>query len=374
MITSCDKSGALYSNTYTSGVINSYGLATYGPYVYIGTNKVYRYNRLTRIVEKACANPECNGNCELESGLTRVIQIYDGKLFFWSYPSKVNSSIIYGYQEILTGDVKILLDISEEEGDGRGAFVFDNYLYYSRTVLRQGADATDKNSYVRYLCRVSINGGNEEFLKETDNESYAMVADNHFIVFSDNRLLAYDSNFQSFTKLFDCEENGYLNFASTCQYVSGKLFFLCMTGETISSQFKGSVHRLFYLVCVDLNTHEISQIIESPVISFRVTDDKIYYSPYVMRHMYIPNDYENNRENVIIFLADASLYECDFDGKNSIIIYSNDKSDYIEDYIVIDNVLYGLLQDFDYIAHKWGKSNFVSINFNDGKIDYAATK
>ncbi len=351
---SCNSKIDTKSTVHTSKVINSFGLGEYGQFIYSGSSIILKFNRNTGEMIKACADPECDGKCELESGLVRVIQIYDGKMFFWSYPSKARSSIIYGWQDIITGEVKILVNLNEDEGDGKGAFVYDGFIYYTRTALKDGADPSETDSYSGFMCRTPINGGKEERLREAENESFAMVADGFFITFQGDRLISYDKSFSVPKVLFSCEEAGYKSFVSTCQYYDGNLYFICSSDGS-------------YLVSLNLGTGSFRKVTDYEIQSFCLTESGIYVTPYVLK--VIDTDDFNNP----VYSTYSSLNFLSFDGSSDKTVYTNDKLNFGLEFTVIDNTLFGWAQDFDEEAHRWGEKFFLSINLNNGKATPAIT-
>lgn len=347
-----------------------FSILEHGPYVFIGGKSIRRYHRGTNLLTSACLDPECDGSCPLHGGITVVDQLVDGRLYFYSY-QHFTHGVRYGYQDIVTGEVKVLVTLSEKEDTMRwAAFVCDGYLYYTRRLLREGGDAENPEDYVDHICRMPADGGDEEAFIRT-NEPLLMVAEGKIVTMQDGDVHTYDIATKEKKTLFNIQTIGYKNFAGNFSFVNGKLYTLCRGDTYATSEYKQSSHLHQFLISVDIHTGEVKRVIEDPVIAYALTDDAIYYAPFELRHLYIPEDYERHPEQVAIFLASATLHACDLDGGNPRAVYTNEKLDYIEGFTVIDGTLYGWLYEFDDVNHVFGESYFGSIDLASGEITRA---
>jgi hypothetical protein len=83
----------------------------------------------------------------------------------------------------------------------------------------------------------------------------------------------------------------------------------------------------------------------------------------------MPEDYENNKDDLKIWSQDYTVYACDLDGKNVRAVYSNDKISYTSRMAVFDGVLYSLIGDYDEEEHYYSrKVSFGAIDLETGKI------
>ena len=137
---------------------------------------------------------------------------------------------------------------------------------------------------------------------------------------------------------------------------------------TQTSEYSLVNYILSFLVWVDVNTGEAGRVLETPVTSFCLTDEAIYYSPFKIRNLYVPDDYEEHPENVKVCLMDETLYACNLDGSNVRKVYTNDTLDYAEDFTVIDEILYGWIYDYNEETRTFDKTFFGAINFESGEI------
>ena len=368
--TACQNQKQPSSEVYSTNVIHSGGafnLQAYGPYIYAGGKSIRRYHRGSNLLTPACMDPECDGSCPLHGGILIANQLVDGRLYFYSYQNYTHI-VRLGYQDIVSGDVKVLVTLSDkEDANYMATYVWDGYMYYSSMLLRDGGDQDNPNDYVHHICRVSVNGGDGEAFLET-SEAMMMVADGVLVTMQDGTVYGYDILTKERKTLFNIEELGYRNLASEFYYVNGKVYFQCRSTAYCTSEYRGSQHLYQFLLSADIHTGEVNRVVENPTIAFTVTDDAIYYAPFELRHMYIPDDYEQHLENVVIYLASATLHACDLDGRNHRAIYTNETMDYTEGFTVIDGSLYGWIYDFDPETFILGSPYFARIDFESGKV------
>ena len=370
LMSSCDTRDDLPVDTHSTNVIKQ-GILENGPYVYCDGSKVMRYNKYSGLLSKACMDPECDGTCPLDEHILTICQIVDNKMYFCSFKGFEHRTR-YASQDLITGEVKVYVDLSEiEAGGSMRCFVYNDWMYYERYVLNDGGNIENPEDYYKNIYRVSLTSGKEEPVVKTEDESIMMAADGYIITYADGNIYAYNIDSREKNNIFNLDEYEYSLLGSTLSYLDGKIYFLCKSYSSYTSEYNKSSYMLNYLVSVDVKTGEYKKLIEDPVITFCVTDDAIYYSPMVLRHMYIPEDYENHPEGVVVFLADATLYSCALDGSNAVEVYTNDKMDYVESYTVIDGVLYGWLFDFDENNHCFTNQYFGAIDLNSGEITRA---
>ena len=55
-----------------------------------------------------------------------------------------------------------------------------------------------------------------------------------------------------------------------------------------------------FLICMDVRTGETGRVVDDPVTGFCLTNDTIYYLPQKLRYFYVPEDYEEHPEDVVV--------------------------------------------------------------------------
>ena len=101
-----------------------------------------------------------------------------------------------------------------------------------------------------------------------------------------------------------------------------------------------------------------------PVMTFSLTDDTIYYAPFKLRHLYVPDDYENNPEKVTFCLLDER--RCGIDGKNIRKVYTNDTL-IMPNFIVVGGIIYGWMFDYGEETHHF-QEHFRAIDMENDRI------
>ena len=348
-------------------------MVVYGNYIFLGMRAIHRYNRKTGELSKACRDIECNEKkCPIEDALVSTAGVYDGKLYFFSFKGMAPvSKIFIGYQDILSGDVTILKSMDADLmtlGLDR-VYVDGGYVYYETTVLKEGGDKKNPNDYERSICRVSLDGKKDEvFIKLEENEGMAIVCDGKLIMASEGKLYSIDIETKEKNLLFDCETYDALNITSNIVYVNGKLYFTAKSKNIYTPEITGGECSLKILFFVDVNTGEVKKVIEEPVTDFTVANDAIYYVPFKYRILYMPEDYENNKDDLRTWKMDYTVYACDLDGKNVRAVYSNDKISCSRWMAVIGGVLYSYISDYDEEEHTYSsKLSFGAIDLETGK-------
>jgi len=123
------------------------------------------------------------------------------------------------------------------------------------------------------------------------------------------------------------------------------------------------------LYSADINTGEIKKVLEEPISCFCVSDDAIYYVPFKYKILYMPEDYENNKEDLIAWYQEHTVYACDLDGKNIRAVYTNDQIGYSSYFSVFDGMLYGFTSAYIEEEHNYSsKMNFTEIDLETGEL------
>ena len=97
--------------TQSSCVIRT-DLIEYGPYIFVDGIYIRQYNMNTNLLSPSCQDPECEGSCPFEAEINQVIQVVDNKIFFYAWEAFTHN-VRYGYQDLVSGDIKVLVTLSE---------------------------------------------------------------------------------------------------------------------------------------------------------------------------------------------------------------------------------------------------------------------
>ena len=363
---SCSSSPSS-DEVYTTNVVRT-DMQSYGNYIYTFFGAVYRCNRVTNEFLKACVDPECDGKCPLDGAIAETDHIEKGKLFFHSFEAYTHK-VHYGYQDIVSGEVTILKTLSKMEAlNYSRAFVYNDYIYYSYYILKAGGDAANAEDYIQHLCRMPIDGGKEEVLMSCD-ESLIAVIDNKIITGSIGTMFSYDIDCLEKKLLWKYSDHDY-TVIGAFSAINDKLYFLAGTSNYDQCKYTNMKLNHNYLISLNVNTGEASRVVECPVITYSLTDDRIYYSPMVIRYLYVPDNYENHLNEIVMFRGDETLYSCNLDGTEIRQEYSNSTVDYIEDYTVVDRKLYGWIKNFNQDTNTWENEYFGTIDFETGTLTY----
>ena len=150
------------------------------------------------------------------------------------------------------------------------------------------------------------------------------------------------------------------------------MYFTALAQNYATEQYTGGQQRMSFLMCIDLASGQAERVVERPVETFSVTEQGIYYVPFELRHLYVPENPEQNPRGVKYCLFEESIYFCGHDGSDAKIVYTNDKLDFSFRFTVIDNTLYGWLFDYNEQEKNFSSSGyFGSVNFDTGRIVHA---
>lgn len=358
LLTSCTQNN--HTNIHTTGVTHQLGLQEYGPYVFFSDGQVKKYNRITNELTKACTDPECDGKCLLESVITKVNRVIDGKLYFSAFTAYTHE-FTYACLDILSGETSVLVQMTEAEDSGNAVCgVCDGYFYYIRKVLKDGGDKSKLSDYEPYFCRVPVDGGNETKLMPTDGAVLFGIADGKFIVEKDGVLCALDAVSGSSKPLFDFSEHGYTSMGSVPYIYENLFYFTCKNASQNS-----------FLIGLDTESGEFFRITEEPVFSFCVTDDSVYYCHMVMKNQEFINE-DGTSEIIPVQAQGKNLMQCGHDGNDTRICFNAEAIYLGTNYTVIDGELIGNIvksdgtNDGDKPSAGFGK-----LNLSDGSVTFA---
>ena len=344
-------------------------LAEYGNFVWAEWDKIYRFNRKTDTFMTACADPECDGKCPMECINNCFAGVHNGRLYFCAWQQFTHLTML-AYQDVVTGETHVIKTMSEiEDPISYATFIDADWWYYKCMRLKEGGDVTKPTDYEPYICRISLDGSKEEpVYKLEDSEYMMMAADGKIITGFAGKLYITDAETKHKEELYDFAQNGFFDAYTDMQYYDGKVYLVVSSTTREKSEYTGQSFPLTFLICIDLESYKAERVVDDPVYNFSLTEQGIYYVPFKLRHIYVPDNHEKYSEQVKVCLFDDSLYFCDFDGNNTEKVYTNDKLDYSFKFTVIDNTLYGWMFDYNEETHEFDKTFFGSINLDSGRI------
>lgn len=344
--------------------------AAHGDYVYADWGKIYRFDRATETFTIACTDPDCYSHrCPLECAINYFAGVVDGKVYFSSV-QQFTHNFMLSYLNIETGECVTIKTMSEAEDPGIiFSFVEDGWWYYPQKILKDGGLANNANDYELWMCKISLDGQNDKPIRQLRNtETIQTAGAGKVVTFYNGALYTTDVQSGEVYELYSLTQNGFMHPYTNLYYLNGKIYFLAASTTTVHSDYTQQSYPLNFLLCIDLTTNEVKQILDQPLCNFCLTDDAIYYVPFELRHIYIPDDYQENPNSVSICLFEDALYKCDLDGEGSQKLYSNDQIDFIENFIVVEDTLYGWMYDYNEQTHLYDKTFFGAIELNTGRV------
>ncbi|MBQ4140616.1 MAG: hypothetical protein IJD70_04680 [Clostridia bacterium] len=329
----------------------------YAGYLYCQIDGVMmRYDPQNDTAVKLCGHTDEDVYCILEHTAPPT-RISDGRVYFGYLSGSEDAKYYIAYYDIESGKTQ---DTGIEYSPYRSFFVYDGYIYYndSKNLLRQPAD-----------------GGEVESLAECDYSEYIlMVADGKIYTYSGNFSISSSIINTAHIYSYDLETSqkkdiySFRTYTSDCinkaEYHDGKIYISIDTAEIISakpslsSQWRFDYVRLYV---IDTKSDECDKLLETQVGEFFLKDNKIVYFPYTERAV-ISDAFSGYPQA----LCGESIHECDLDGKNDKIIYTNPDIAFLEGYLSGDK-LFGSFAD-----SSPGTENelfYASLNLATGEIN-----
>ena len=341
----------------------------------IGTGAVY--DRTTGdMVLGVCDDPECDLTCPLHWGGVELAQASDGKVYF-IFKQLKEKTYYYCYKELVSGRVEVMFKVSFDDATpNKTLFVIDGQCYYTRKYLKEEGNPNDPEDYVSYVCRIPEAGGANEILYEMrdNSETLYLIADGMMITSYQGIVYRIDIDTKEVTPFLDLEEEGIPSFGQP-QYLDGKMYFFTNSKDWMTTTPKGSPVNQPRIAMADVITGEWKYLIDHPVVSYHITNDAIYFSPVEIQMMSDPTKYQKTDVDASFLLASSTLYACDLDGGNIRKVWTEEthQIDFIENYTVVDGVLYGWLFNFNQKTNEWGERYFAEIHFDTNEIIPAAS-
>ncbi len=327
----------------SSAIIRSCDIQKHGRYIYRAGGRLTRYDPVSATASFACLTPDClhstTGTCPLDAAITEPTAVSDGRLYFYSFAAFTHE-ILLGWQDLITGEIRVLVTLSSAEEGLPAAGVHDGYLYYQCRTLREGGSAENPDDYRPTVSRVPVDGGRPTVvLEKAADEILWLVADGKLILGreSERVLYAYDIATQEKKCIYDLAADGFTMIKSKPLYTEGKLYFLAGTNQRATDPRVEYTHTLQYLVAVDVRESGGGAVIHTPVEEFDLYGGEIYYVPYKLRTFGLSADQD---EGEMFTTRDDTLWACDLGGKNPRPIVTLDRTD-IRAMVVSDGQMYG---------------------------------
>ncbi len=321
------------------------------------------YDMLTgELVRGYCEDPECDGDCYLESGYCTMHSLVGDRVYFMVFAPR-EDTVYYCRRELASGEISVLFTLPEEE---QGAFdtacVDGEYYYYPRMMLREGGNPDNLNDYESYICRYDMERDVHETLYQCRGEMEVL-----YYVIDGVLYTSYNGGFwrtelatMEQTLLVDHDALGYRSGFVAVRYLDGYFYDLAVLPEGGRQ-----------LVRFDAVSGEQNVLLDEQVDSYALTNQGIYFFPQVpMRPIGKPISGEGE-DAEYEYIGGSTIYACDHDGSNVRPIWT-DESGLIDlnnvAYTVFDNVYYGDIRIFDVEANAFGEHFFAEIHFETGEV------
>ena len=345
--------------SYTSRLVglSSQRVVCWNHYIVTDLSKAIYDRTSGEIRYGLCEDPECDGTCLLDQADVTYVAATQGRLYFTARGKRETH---YGYRTLLTGEVKVLLTVdAEQRTPNQPTFLEDGWLYYEIKLLRDGGDPDNADDYLAHLCRIPEDGGKQEILYEMrqNAEILLLVADGSMYTYLNSIIWKFDLDTMERRELFTFEGTE-LGGIGEFSYLDGKLYFNTVVGNDT------------YLCTMNPETGEWAYLLDVPVITYVITNDAIYFSPAETRQINDPVKYPTVEDGAKMYLFSPTLFACDLDGKNVRDIWTDESGliDFCEQYIVVDDVFYGWLFEFDLEKNTTKERYFAEIHFDTGEI------
>ena len=266
-----------------------------------------RFDPKNDSAEKLCGHTDGDVDCILEHTAPPT-RISDGRVYFGYLSGSEDEKYYIAYYDIESGKThRTGIELSVK----KDFFVYDGYIYFIDLIT---------------LTRVPVDGGEPEKLTECSPFEYMfMVADGKIYTYSDNSavsssiinteyIYSYDIKSLEKKELFEFKVSHFNNnIINKAEYLDGKIYFTLDISEKVPTSLdmiSKICHR--YLYAIDTRTEECNKLLDTEVDEFFLDENKIYYFPPAdptLGYFYIA------RSN--------DIHECNLDGKNDRVIYSN---------------------------------------------------
>lgn len=310
----------------------------------------------------------------------------DGMYLYFSYSyyeGLTNYSQFYRYN-LLTAETSLILSsksvafpMLNSSSSSELFLVNSHYNFYAHSgyLYYFGWDGDTRFSDVsQYLCRVPVGGGEEEILAEYENinEYIRFVEGDRVITETGTSINVYDISKNKRTELWNAKNNGYSYVTTDRSFVlNGKYYFLASKEKPSVAESEEGFKDDWktpdsYLIALDIKSGKFERVLDIPIYSFCISEDKVYYVP-TKYSIIPPEDLRNENSRLKLRYSSDTLYSCDLDGKNPEAVYSSSEVMITEMYCINGGNLYTLIAHYPG-AETYSDNKIAAIRLSDGQI------
>ena len=348
-----------------------YGIC--GPYIFsmnTSNSTLSRFNVLTKTYATEKLYPEAD--ILNQPGFWTFCSSYGNKLFLSVDPMTVSGhdTYIFGL-DISDGSVETIDIIDSNEFVARHyIWVVDNTYYYMRKVLRDGGDKTVPEDYETCIVKKAPFADKfEKLCVLPDDAALRYAVKEGLVVFSNGTIDLYDLNGQFQRTILEWSSSGTpYGFESGQQvasgaYKDGKLY---IRGQITVRDGDKATSRQSYLFSVDLSTGVFKKIIDAPIYSFYLADNKLYYASADDRMLY----QNEQTEEFVHFSCSPDIRVCNLDGSEDKVIYTNASLRYPSavSVAVSNGKMYGVFNRFNEETKGEENLGFCELDLNTGTL------
>ena len=340
-------------------------------YSFYQTNSL-RCNLDTMDLSYACMEIGCDhrSNCPLYD--CDIAFVAKDRLYLrGTYYSKNSNAQYYGYYDLNDGAKKILRDCSEEESYGGYPVTDGEYIYYTYKKLKENGNKDNAEDYLPAVCRMPLDGGEEEFLAYTEDDSAILtfVANGRLIFVATDNVI-YSTALDGSNKIIILDDEKYVGVSGTFHLYDGYIYLLANDGSR-ETLLDGRTTAKRKLLRVNIATGIYEVLVSNYVALFTMNETGIYYYPFKVNYLHIPQNLE--KSNCIVYTADYDLWSCDLDGGNSHKLFDYENlMQTSSSFGVANGYIYGLFRSFDKNTLSKTSPIFSRINLSTGKVEEIA--
>ena len=314
------------------------------------------------LIKGYCEDPECEGDCYLESGFCTMHTVV-GETVYFSACVPVDETIYYCSRSLLTGEVQVIFTVPrEQQGDFASAYVDGDYFYYAHSKLKEGGDPLNYEDYIPWISRYDmVNDEHEElFALSSPMEILHYVIDGVMYLSKGSVLTRIELASMERRVLLDNTDLGFRGGFEYLRYLDGFFYYRGIPPQG-SSEYR--------VIRVDATSGQAVILLDAAIRTYTLTNDAIYF--FLMEPMRKIGRPIGPDEDDYYYIGADTLYACDPDGGNVRVVW-RDESGLVdfEDirFTVSDGVYYGYVRVFDQEANAYSEQQFSEIRFDTGEI------
>ncbi len=287
---------------------------TFGKSIFfVERNTIVRCDYLSGRGVRLCGHEYYTADCALEN-VSGTLQLLDTRLYFCYHRAEGAYQYRVAYYDFNSGEVH---DTGAEFNLNNGFFVTDGYIYYVT-----GND----------IKRISVDGGSSERVASCERDEEIVMAANGklYTAYGSSLLISATSIRPVYICTYDLETmtkniihrftSAHANSVSKVLYLDGRIYLSLADSTERVSVGSGRVtyNTLWY---IETATDKLSRVFDTYIDDFFLGSNKIYYIPYEERDIYAPEmGYDDGMYSVT---GSASIHECDFDGGNDRVVFTD---------------------------------------------------